>query len=211
MRYFSLGIICDSLDEINDIVYPFHNEFIGYYPKQYFDINIKEKRYLKFESYSREIEDEWALMSANEKEIFRNDIIRFADVKYGYYYNDEKSDIGYYKNENGKIMCFSIGGRFKGLIKVKNALGISKKVEYAKVKDIIIPDVKEKFGTYAVIDNGKWISVEDYENRDEWFYIHFRRLLRKANREKLFVIVECCYNKNDDVDYTKRSNKYAIN
>lgn len=193
MRCFSLGVICDNLEDINDLVYPFHNEFIGYYPKEYYDANIDEKKFLKFESYSREIENEWNSLNDEQKRKFNNDIIRFADVKYGYYYNDEKSDVGYYRNENGKMMCFSIGGKFKKMLTVKNSLGMKKHVYSSKIKDIIIPDKKEKFGTYAVINDGKWISVEDYADRDEWFLIHFRRLLKKADEEKLFVVVECCY------------------
>ena len=195
MGCFSLGVVCNNIEEVNDLVYPFHDEFIGYYPKEYYDRNKEEKKYLKFKSFSREIEEEWEELTCLEKEKFNSSIERFADVKYGYYYNEEKSDIGYYTNEKGKMMCFSIGGRFSGMLKVKGNLGRKKSVDYAKIGDIIIPDRKEKFGTYALINNGEWISVDDQEDRDEWFYMHYKRLLKKIDPEKLLVIVECCYSK----------------
>ncbi|MGL4453375.1 MAG: hypothetical protein ACRCTZ_19605 [Sarcina sp.] len=195
MACFSLGVICNNLEEVNDLVYPFHNEFLGYYPKEYFDRNKDEKKHLKFKSFSREIEAEWDELTLIEKEKFKSDIERFADVKYGYYYNEENSDIGYYINENGKMMCFSIGGKFSGMLKVKGSLGRRKCVDYAKIGDIIIPDRKEKFGTYAIINNGKWMSVEDAEDREAWFHMHYKRLLKKIDPEKFLVIVECCYTK----------------
>lgn len=207
MRCFSLGVICDNIEEINELVYPFHNEFVGYFPKEYYENNVEEKKFLKFESFSREMENEWKLLSDNEKKTFKNDIVRFADVKYGYYYNEEKSDIGYYKNENGKMICFSIGGTFSGMINVKSSFGLKKQADYAKIKDIIIPDKKQTFGTYAVINDGNWISVDDYVDRDEWFYLHFRRIIKKADKEKLFVVIECCYNDESNININSRACK----
>ena len=195
MAYFSLGVICNNIDEVNDLIYPFHNEFLGYYPKEYYDRNKEEKKNLKFNNCSREVEEEWDKLTLIEKEKFNSDIERFADVKYGYYYNEENSDIGYYTNENGKMICFSVGGKFSGMLKVKSSLGRKKSVDYARVGDIIIPERREKFGTYAMIHDGKWMSVEDSEDRDEWFYMHYKRLLKKVDPEKILVIVECCYNK----------------
>ncbi|MGL5822158.1 MAG: hypothetical protein ACRCYE_11180 [Sarcina sp.] len=193
MGCFSLGVVCNNLDEVNDLVYPFHNEFIGYYPKEYYDRNPEEKKYLKFNSFSRDIEKEWGELTLIEKQKFNENIERFADVKYGYYYNEERSDIGYYENTNGKMICFEIGGRFIGAIKTKGKFGRSKPVSYAKVEDIIIPSRKEKFGTYALVHDGKWISVDDFENRDEWFYINYKRIIKKLPKEKMLVIVECLY------------------
>lgn len=193
MACFSLGVVCNNVEEVNDLVYPFHNEFVGYYPKEYFDRNKEEKKHLKFKSFSREIEAEWDELTLIEKEKFKSDIQRFADVKYGYYYNEENSDIGYYVNENGKMMCFSVGGKFSGMLKVKGSLGRKKGVDYARVGDIIIPDRKEKFGTYAIINNGKWMSVEESDDRDEWFYMHYKRMLKKIDPDKMLVIVECSY------------------
>lgn len=192
MACFSLGVICDNLDEVNDLVYPFHKEFIGYYPKEYFEKNKDEKKYLKFNKFSREIENSWKILCDEEKEKFKN-IERFADVKYGYYYNEDKSDMGYYTNENGKMMCFTIGGKFDSYLNVKGSFGIKKKCNYAKIKDIIFPDRKENFGTYAIISNGKWYSVEDYADREEWFKIHCKRLIKKADDNQYLVIVECSY------------------
>ncbi|MGL4655265.1 MAG: hypothetical protein ACRCWM_05180 [Sarcina sp.] len=193
MACFSLGVICNSIEEVNDLVYPFHNEFVGYYPKEYYDRNKDERKNLKFKSFSREIEAEWEGLTLIEKEKFNSDIERYADVKYGYYYNDENSDIGYYINENGKMTYFTIGGRFASMLKVKGNLGRKKAVDYARIGDILIPERKEKFGTYAIINNGQWISVEDSDDRDEWFYIHYKRMLKKIDPDKLLVIVECCY------------------
>lgn len=192
MACFSLGVICDNLDEVNDLVYPFHKEFIGYYPKEYFEINKDEKKNLKFNKFSREIENSWNILCEEEKEKFKN-IERFADVKYGYYYNEDKSDMGYYTNENGKMMCFTIGGKFDSYLNIKGSFGIKKKCNYAKIKDIIFPDRKENFGTYAIISDGKWYSVEDYVDREEWFKIHCKRLIKKADKDKYLVIVECSY------------------
>ncbi|WP_297517378.1 hypothetical protein [uncultured Clostridium sp.] len=195
MAYFSLGVVCNSLDEVNDLIYPFHNEFIGYYPKEYYERNKDEKKHLKFNNFSEEVEQEWETLTLIEKEKFNFDIERFADVKYGYYYNEDNSDIGYYTNKNGKMMCFTIGGRFSGMLKVKGSIRKKKAVDYAKIEDIIIPERREKFATYAIINNGKWMSVEESEDRDEWFYIHYKRMLKKIDQEKLLVIVECCYSK----------------
>lgn len=192
MSCFSLGVICENLDEVNDLVYPFHNDFIGYYPKEYFNINSNEKKYLKFNNFSREIENEWTELSEKEKQKFKS-IERYADVKYGYYFNDEKSDIGYYTNTKGKMICFSIGGKFSGMLKMKGGFGIKKNADYTKIKDLIIPSRKEKFGTYALVKDGKWYSVDDYVDRDEWFSVHYKRLIKKVDPEKYLVVVECRY------------------
>lgn len=192
MSCFSLGVICENLDEVNDLVYPFHNDFIGYYPKEYFDINLKEKNNLEFNVYSREIETEWEELNDKQKKKFK-DIERYADVNYGYYYNDEKSDIGYYTNKSGKMICFSVAGKFTGMLKVKGSLGMKKSVDYAKIKDLVMPNRKENFATYALIKDGKWHSVDDYESREEWFSVHYKRLVKKADPEKYLVIVECRY------------------
>ncbi|WP_297436196.1 hypothetical protein [uncultured Clostridium sp.] len=207
MGCFSLGVICDKVEDVNELIYPFHNEFIGYYPKDYYENNKEERKYLSFEKFSRDIESEWGKLLKAEKEKFNFSIERFADVKYGYYYNDDRSDIGYYKNENGKMICFTVGGKFSDMLNVKNAFGGRRKATTAKVKNIIVPDRKEKFGTYAIINDGKWISVDDYDDRDEWFNLHFRRFLKKIDPNKLFVVVECCYTKEKQSEFELRNKK----
>ena len=107
MSHFTVAILCDSPEQVEELLAPYQENNMGDCPEKYMEFNDK----------TEECENEY------EGFYFKEKYPLFADfVKnyFGYKFNEAENAYGYWENPNAKWDWYVIGGRWMGSLLVKN-------------------------------------------------------------------------------------------
>lgn len=157
MSHYSLAVITDDIEKIDEILEPFKEGDKDEVDMQYLEFLDAEKEY--FEEYKNsdcEIKDKYPT--------FYGYLERWHAISF----DETKGVYGYWYNPNAKWDWWTIGGRFSNSLKLKNG-GF---IDYAKISECDFSqdvDIKRKYKRY-------WETFVDKEplneGEDEFFTLY---------------------------------------
>ena len=124
MSHFTVAVITKDPNNLEDIMAPF------------FEQGDDDSPYMEFEDCTEEVQDDWAEYCKNAEpnelkaqqavgSMTYKDIDDYAENYHGYTKNDE-GKYGYMTNPNSKWDGFSVGGRWPGMLQLKDGgIGIN--------------------------------------------------------------------------------------
>jgi hypothetical protein len=155
MSHFAVAIFHKAGQKIEELLAPYQENNMGDCPKQYMEFNSVTEEYVKkYEEASEETQKKYP--SCKE----------FIENYAGHKFNEEKQDYGYWENPNAKWDWWGIGGRYSGLLKVKE--GASEWVDSALIKDI-------DFDGMRTLNTAKYEEYWDealYENEVKKYFMY---------------------------------------
>lgn len=123
MSHFTVAVFTDSLTSVDELLAPYEE-------------GTNDPMYLEWVPASESMEEITAKF--NEENDGSEDLKQFVKRWYGYDYNLTYKNFGYICNPNAKWDWYMVGGRWGGLLKLKNAEGVGKGIECcdtARVRD----------------------------------------------------------------------------
>ena len=123
MSHFTVAVFTDSFTSVDELLAPYEE-------------GTNDPMYLEWVTADESIEEITAKF--NEKNDGSEDLKQFVKRWYGYDYNLTYKNFGRICNPNAKWDWYMVGGRWGGLLKLKNAEGVGKVVERcdtARVRD----------------------------------------------------------------------------
>lgn len=221
MSHFTVAVLLNENDNIEDLLAPYQEGGIHDCPEEYLEFSECD------ESEIKEYEE--------HKDKYKT-LDEFMEDYHGYIKNKETGKYGHYYNPNAKWDWYVIGGRWSKSLLLKNG----QRKDYAKIKDIDWTKMKEiskielekvwdsnpegihryfngirnndtkesfieresGFSTYAVITpDGNWhakgemgwfgISSENEDEANEWSKSFYDTFIKNADPETEIAIVDC--------------------
>lgn len=193
MSHFTVSVITEGMptkEKIKKALAPFQENNMGDCPKEY----------MEFNSVTQECKNEYA--NVNEATKIKYPTLKEYIEEYcGYTYDAEKKDFGYWKNPNAKWDWYQVGGRWAGKLTVAYdcincdvgekswgfgnedpyaAIGRYKKVDVARIKDLIFLDCHAKY----IEAKRFWeLKIEGQEPRND----KDRELLKDFYRPEYYI------------------------
>lgn len=176
MSHFTVAVFTDGTKTVEELLAPYQENNMGDCPEEYMEFNDVTEEYLKqyendgsdmVKNFDGELVSKWDVPENQRKEIIfvkhkerYNNFDTFIQEYAGYERDEETGKYGYWENPNAKWDWYQIGGRWSGLLKLKNEATSGERgekswcnkseiipenmVDSAKIKDIDFSlDIKE--------------------------------------------------------------------